>query len=71
LEVDSHALVRADFVKSLPVKTSDEALTMRQATLIWISKKRVLSFTFIADSEEKLDEIMDGLHFFSSGSPSR
>jgi hypothetical protein len=44
---------------------------MRQATLIWINKKRVLSFTFIADSEEKLDEIMDGLHFFSSGSPSR
>jgi hypothetical protein len=63
LEVDSRALVRADFVRSLPVKARDEELTMRQATLIWVSKKRVLSFTFIADSEERLDEIMDGLHF--------
>jgi len=65
LEVDSRALVRADFVKSLHVKTTGEELTMRQTTLIWITKKRVLSFTFIADSEDRLDEIMDGLHFSS------
>jgi hypothetical protein len=63
LEVDSRALVRVDFVKSLHVKTSGEELTMRQTTLIWVTKKRVLSFTFIADSEDRLDEIMDGLHF--------
>lgn len=71
LEVDSRTLVRADFVKSFHVKTNDEELTMRQATLILISKKRVLSFTFIADSDDRLDEIMDGLHFFSLGSSSR
>jgi hypothetical protein len=65
LEVDSRALVRVDFVKSLHVKTSGEELTMRQTTLIWVTKKRVLSFTFIADSEDRLDEIMDGLHFSS------
>jgi len=65
LEVDSRALVRADFVKLLHVKTSGEELTMRQTTLIWVTKKRVLSFTFIADSEDRLDEIMDGLHFSS------
>jgi hypothetical protein len=63
LEVDSHALVRADFVKSLHLKTSEEEVTMRQTTLIWVTKQRVLSFTFIADSEDRLDEIMDGLHF--------
>jgi hypothetical protein len=68
LEIESRRLVRADFVKSLEVKstTSDSAnykLTMRQCTLILMTKGRILSFTFIADSEEALDDIMDGLHF--------
>jgi hypothetical protein len=71
LEVDSHALVRADFVKSLHLKTSEEEVSMRQTTLIWVTKQRVLSFTFIADSEDRLDEIMDGLHFFIPRSSSR
>jgi hypothetical protein len=71
LEVDTKVLVRADFVKSLRVKMSGEQPTIRQTTLIWVTKKRVLSFTFIADSEDGLDEIMDGLHFSSSKSSSR
>jgi hypothetical protein len=71
LDVDSRILVRADFVKSVRGKTSGEELTMRQTTLIWVTKKRVLSFTFIADSEDRLDAIMDGLHFSNPKSSSR
>jgi hypothetical protein len=40
---------------------------MRQCTLILLTKGRIVSFTFIADSEDGLDDIMDGLHFFPSG----
>jgi hypothetical protein len=68
LEIESRRLVRADFVKSLDVGlpttgSLKNKLTMRQCTLIWMAKGRVLSFTFIAESEEALDDIMDGLHF--------
>jgi hypothetical protein len=62
LEVESQRLVRADFIKPLSDK-----LTMRQCTLILLTKGRIVSFTFIADSEDGLDDIMDGLHFFASG----
>src|ERR1700692_1043013 len=58
LEVESRRLVRADFVKAL-----NDNLTMRQSTLILLTKGRIVSFTFIAESEEALDDIMDGLHF--------
>ena len=63
IEVESRSLVRADFVKSLSIKGQESAITMRQSTLIWVSGKRVMSFTFIAAGEDELDEIMDGLHF--------
>ena len=63
IEVESRSLVRADFVKSLSVKGQTPEITMRQSTLIWVSGKRVVSFTFIAAGEDELDEIMDGLHF--------
>ena len=62
LEVESRRLVRADFIKPL-----NDKLTMRQCTLILLMKGRIVSFTFIADSEDGLDDIMDGLHFGPSG----
>ena len=58
VEVEGRQLVRVDFVKS---RTS--AVTMRQCTLIWLAKGRIVSFTFIASGEDELDDIMDGLHF--------
>lgn len=58
LEVESRQLVRADFVKTLSDK-----LTMRQCTLVLLAKGEIVSFTFIAGSEEELDDLMDGLHF--------
>ncbi len=65
IDVESRTLVRADFMKSLRVKPEAAEITMRQSTLVWLSGKRVFSFTFIATTEEDLDEIMDGLHFSS------
>ena len=68
LDVESRQLLRADFVRTLEVKTtedktSNEKLTMRQCTLILLAKGQIVSFTFIAGTEEELDDLMDGLHF--------
>jgi len=63
LEVESRQLLRADFIKPLSVKTTNHKLTMRQCTLVLLAKGQIVSFTFIADSEEQLDDLMDGLHF--------
>jgi hypothetical protein len=78
LEVESRQLLRADFVKTLGVKTTDakttEAkttngqLTMRQCTLILLAKGQIVSFTFIAGSEDELDDLMDSLHFTAAKS---
>ncbi len=63
LEVESRQLLRADFVKTLEVKTSSAKLTMRQCTLVLLAKGQIVSFTFIAGSDDELDDLMDGLHF--------
>ncbi len=68
LEVESRQLLRADFVKELSVATADK-LTMHQCTLVLLAKGHILSFTFIAGSEDELDDLMDGLHFVSASSP--
>jgi hypothetical protein len=74
LEVESRHLLRADFVKPLSGKTIDgkmidNKLTMRQCTLILLSKGQIVSFTFIAGTEDELDDLMDGLHFGLAKSP--
>lgn len=58
VEEDSRQLLRADFTKTLTDK-----LTMHQSTLVLLTKGQILSFTFIAASDDELDELMDGLHF--------
>ncbi|MGB0048286.1 MAG: hypothetical protein WBP70_12615 [Terriglobales bacterium] len=63
LEVESRQLLRADFIKSLEVKTTSAQLTMRQCTLVLLAKGQNVSFTFIAGSEDEIDDLMDGLHF--------
>jgi hypothetical protein len=74
LEVESRQLLRADFTKPLSgktssVATSNDKLTMRQGTLVLLAKGQVVSFTFIAGSEDELDDLMDGLHFGPAKSP--
>src|SRR6202140_2563975 len=48
LEVESRQLIRADFSKPL-----NDKLTMRQCTLILLAKAQIVSFTFIAATEEE------------------
>jgi hypothetical protein len=68
LEVESRQLLRADFVKTLGVKTTSDKITMRQCTLVLLAKGQIVSFTFIAGSEDELDDLMDGLHFSAAKS---
>ena len=69
LEVESRSLIRADFAKTLTGKTPEDKLTMRQCSLVMLSKGQIVSFTFIASSEDELDDLMDGLHFTGATSP--
>jgi hypothetical protein len=73
IEVESRQLLRADFIKPLATddkatddETDDKAndkLTMHQCTLVLLTKGQIVSFTFIAGSDDDLDDLMDGLHF--------
>jgi hypothetical protein len=58
LEIDSRQLIRADFTKPL-----SDTLTMHQSTLLLLAKGQIVSFTFIAGSEDEVDDLIDGLHF--------
>ena len=53
-------MVRADFSKAL-----NDKLTMHQATLVLLSKGQIVSFTFIADSLDAVNDLIDGLSFSS------
>ena len=64
LEVESRQLLRADFTKPLSGKVA-----MRQCTLVLLAKGQIVSFTFIAGTEDELDDLMDGLHFVAAKSP--
>jgi len=57
-QIDSRTLIRADFSKAL-----NEKLTMHQSTLIMLAKGKIVSFTFIADSAEAVDELIERLGF--------
>jgi hypothetical protein len=57
-EIDGRQLIRADFTKAI-----SETLTMRQTTLVLLSKGQIVSFTFIAGSEDEVDDLIEGLHF--------
>jgi hypothetical protein len=70
VDVESRHLLRADFSKSREGKAKDNKLTMRQCTLVLVDKGQIVSFTFIAGSEDELDGLMDGLHFGAAKSPS-
>lgn len=58
LDIDSRQLVCVDFTKVL-----NDKLTMHQTTLILLTKGQLLTFTFIAGTEDEIDSLIDGLHF--------
>jgi hypothetical protein len=57
VEIDEHWLPRADFSKQLG------SLTMRQSSLVMLAKSSLVSFTFIAGSEEDIEQLIEGLSF--------
>jgi hypothetical protein len=63
IRIDARQLVRADFSKPLGFNSNNDKLTMRQATLVLLTHGQIVSFTFIAGSEDALDSLIDGLHF--------
>jgi hypothetical protein len=58
LTIDARELVRADFSRPLTDK-----LTMYQSTMVLLAKGQIVSFTFIAGSEDEIDDLLDGLRF--------
>lgn len=60
VEIDARELVRGDFSKPLTDK-----LTMYQSTLVLLAKGQIVSFTFVAGSEDEIDELIEGLRFGS------
>jgi len=57
-EVSGQHLVRADFSKAL-----SEKLTMHQSTLVLLAKGQIVSFTFIADSLDAVNDLIENLSF--------
>ncbi len=62
LSIGSTSLVRADFEKQIG------KLSMRQSSLILLRKGFIVSFTFIAGSEDELEELIERLSFGASKS---
>ncbi len=65
-DINTRSLVRADFVKQL-----NDKLTMHQATLVMLAKGQIVSFTFVADSADEVNGLIDRLDFSSSKSKAK
>jgi hypothetical protein len=64
--IDSRQLVRADFTKPL-----NEKLTMCQSTLVMLAKSQIVSFTFLAGSEDEVNDLIARLNFTPSKTPAQ
>ncbi len=64
-EVGARKLVRGDFKKDVG------NLSMYQASLVMIQKGYIVSFTFIADSEDELEAMIMDLSFTTAKRPAR
>jgi hypothetical protein len=56
--IGGRTLIRADFRKAL-----NEKLMMHQSTLVLLQKGQIVSFTFIAGSEEEIEQLVENLGF--------
>jgi len=56
--VDAKAIVRRDFTKQF-----GGGSRMHQSTLAWLARGYVVSFTFIAGSDDAVQELVEGLNF--------
>jgi len=64
--IDSRQLVRADFSKPL-----NEKLTMHQSTLVLLTKAQIVSFTFLAGSEDAVNDLIARLSFTPPKTPAQ
>ena len=58
IDIDSQRMVRADFSKPL-----NDKLAMQQSTLVLLSKGQIVTFTFVAESVDALDNLIEGISF--------
>lgn len=61
--VDARPIVRRDFIKQLG------GGSMHQSTLAWLARGYVVSFTFIAGSDDDVVELLEGLTFGKKAAP--
>lgn len=66
IEIGARQLVHADFTKPL-----NDKLTMHQATLVLLARGQIVSFTFIAGSEDEIENLVGDLHFGPPKPPAR
>jgi hypothetical protein len=64
--IDSRQVVRADFTKPL-----NEKLTMCQSTLVLLAKGQIVSFTFLAGSEDEVNDLIARLSFSPPKTPAQ
>ncbi len=65
-EIGSQRMVRVDFSKPL-----NEKLTMHQTTLVMLAKGQIVTFTFIAESVDAVDDLIDGINFSAQKSKAK
>ncbi len=58
IDIDSQRMVRADFSKPL-----NDKLAMQQSTLVLLSKGQIVTFTFVAESVDALDNLIESISF--------
>ena len=61
---------KADSTRSDPAK-SDEKISARQSTLIILDRGYIVLFTFISETEEEVDRLIETLSFVSSATKSK
>lgn len=66
VEIGTQRMLRADFLKAL-----NEKLTMHQSTLVLLSKGQIVSFTFVAESVDAIDDLIEGINFSSARSKAK
>ena len=77
ITIDGRSLIRVDFTRPLatssasspsapattPAASSNDKLTMRQSTLVLVAKGKIVSFTFLADTSDGVDQLIERLNF--------
>jgi hypothetical protein len=62
-------LIRADFSRDEKDSPNKDRPTMYQSTMVILSHGAILSFTFLAASEDEIDRLIENVSFSSSSKP--